>query len=287
MTRSAALIAVLALATAAAPAPIPEPSFAPTPQQVLGLIRARFRSHRPPPPFVTYAISRAQKTDRGFIDEVNTYTYHVWCRNLDRAALARQIYRLGAIGELEFQRPAFNEDRDPGPPTADIFAPAPLKKTTVFDVPTPEPIASEFPVIGRTRVAGDYDYHVDSLETEGPLLHLKVTPLRDPERNTLREVYAQKTTYEVTRLITHDRLFDEGDKKIYNVTFDMNLVLLQGTPVVTSIHGLVGSTADGADYTGDGKVVDFTFKDIKFPKTLPEWYFDPRSYARHRNDAPV
>lgn len=289
MIRFIALVTALAFTTAFAPSPPPDPgpAIALTPSQVLNRIRMQFRSHRPPPPYETYTMTRSQKTDRGYPDYAASYTYHIWTRTVDNASLARKIFRLGAIGDLEFQRPAFNEDRDPGPPTANIFAPAPLRKTTVFEVPTPEPIASDLRVIGRTATASDYDYHVDSLVTDGNLLHLKVTPLRDPERNTLREVFAEKNTYEVTRLITHDRLFDEGVKKVYNATFDTTVVLQQGVPVVTAIHGLVGSTADGDDYSGDGKTVDFVFKDIKFPSTLPDWYFDARSYARHQNDAPT
>jgi hypothetical protein len=295
MKRALALVALVLCALAAAPqaatspTPEPEPSFTPSPQRLLGLIRARFRSHRPPPPYVTYTLVRAQKTDRGFVDYVGSYTYHIWCRNLDRAALGRQIFRLGAIGDPEFQRPAFNEDRDPGPPTADIFEPAPARPTQISDVPTPEPANVPFQIIGRTTVAGEYDYAVDDVKIEGDQYHLILRPLRDPERNRLREVFANKDTYEVTRLITHDRLFVPDEKKIYNATFDVRVQMLQGTPVVTSIHGDVGSTAGGEEYSGDGKVVDFTFKDIKFPATLPDWYFDSRSYGAHKakGDLPV
>ena len=107
-------------------------------------------------------------------------------------------------------------------------------------------------------------------------------PIRDPERNRLREVYADKNTLELVRLITHDRLFDEGANKIYSALFDVKVSLLQGTPVVTSIHGIVG---DG--YDGDGKVVDYTYTNITFPTTLPAWYFDARSYAQHDSELPL
>jgi hypothetical protein len=286
-----ALIALVAVAPAPAPTPLPTPepeaSYTPSPQRILGLIRARFRSHRPPPPYETYTLIRTQKTDRGYPDYLGSYTYHIWVRNLDRAALARKIFRLGAIGDPEFQRPAFNEDRDPGPPTADVFQPAPKKPTTVFDVPTPEPTnGPALQVIGQTRVVGEYDYTVVDLKTEGNLLHLYLQPIRDPERNRLREIYADKNTYEVTRLIAHDRLFDY-DHQIYNVIFDIRFSMLDGIPVVTFIHGDVGKTAGGVDYDGDGKQVDFTFKDITFPTTLPEWYFNPRSYGSHMKELPI
>src|SRR5215469_7610256 len=67
----------------ATPTPIPMPS----PERMLFLIRRQFRSHRPPPPYVTYTLVRKQTLDDGFPDLVNSYTYHIWCRSTDRAAL--------------------------------------------------------------------------------------------------------------------------------------------------------------------------------------------------------
>jgi hypothetical protein len=275
--------ALLALVTPApAITPAPNPAYTPSPQRLLGLIRAKFRSHRPPPPFETYTMTRNQNTDRGFHDYADSYTYHIWVRNSDRAALGRKVLIAPAMGFPEFMRPAFNEDRDPGPPTADLFEPAPAKPHLVSEVPTPEPQATQLKQIGSVTVAGEYDYYVDKVAVEGDLLHLTLRPIRDPERNRLREVYADKNTLELVRLITHDRLFDEGANKVYGVIFDMKLALLQGVPVVTAIHGIVG---DG--YDGDGKVVDFTYTNITFPATLPEWYFDARSYAQHESELPL
>ena len=116
---------VLFLATALE-APVPARS-TPSPQRILGLIRAKFRSHRPPPPFVVYTIERKQNTSQGYPDYADSYTDKVWCRTVDRASLQRRVYRSINRGELTFNRPAFNEDRDPGPPTADVFEPAPVR----------------------------------------------------------------------------------------------------------------------------------------------------------------
>jgi hypothetical protein len=57
---------------------------------------------------------------------------------------------------------------------------------------------------------------------------------------------------------------------------------LQGIPDVTDIPGTVG---DG--YTGDGTVVDYHFRNIEFPATLPAWYFSAQQYAGHTDDAPL
>jgi hypothetical protein len=30
-----------------------------------------------------------------------------------------------------------------------------------------------------------------------------------------------------------------------------------------------------------------TFSDVRFPATLPDWYFQPKIYGAHRADAPT
>ncbi len=265
----------------------PEPAWTPpplrtlTPDRVLGVIRHVFRLHRPPPPYVTYTLVRKQMTNYGYPDYVNSYTYHIWCRTMDRAALERQVFRDDDRGPLQFVRPAFNEDRDPGPPTADVFEPAPVHPRPMSFVPTPEPATTPLPVIGSVVSYGESDYRVTSMDIEGGLVHLVLAARRDPERNRLREIWADKKTYELRKIIAHDRLFIGGTKDVYPVTFDYALGYVQGYLVVTDLHGVVGG-----DYPGDGKIVDFHFQEIQFPASLPSWYFDPGTYAYHQNDAP-
>jgi hypothetical protein len=264
-------------------APSPQATTTPSPQRLLGLIRLKFRSHRPPPPFEIYTIARKQNTDRGFPDYPNSYQERIWIRNLDRAALSRRILIVPAMGPPTFERPAFNEDYDPGPPTADLFEPAPAKPHPISDVPTPEP-TNAYQVIGRVVTVGEYDYNVTSVTPEGDQLHLVLEPIRDPERNRLRELWVNRDTLELTRIKSHDRLFVPGGPHgtdIYGVIFDIKIAMLQGIPVVTDIHGIVGD-----NFTGDGQIVDYTFRNISFPQTLPDWYFDARSYAQHQNDLP-
>jgi hypothetical protein len=277
------LALALALPTAAPvkPQTVPSPSGEPTPspQRLLGLIRLQFRSHRPPPDLETYTVTRSQKATNGFPDFANSYTKHVWVRNLDRAALTRLVFRDDARGPLTFDRPAFNEARDPGPPTADVFEPAPARPHPVEEVPTPEPRYTPLPVIGGVRAIFESDYRVDSVEVEGDELHLHIFPVRDVDRNRLRDVFCDKKTYELRKLIATDKLFVEKGP-VYPVTFTITMGVVQGVPVVTDIHGVVGG-----GYADDGKDVDFKFTDIAFPKTLPDWYFNPRTYASHANDA--
>ncbi|GAC1502684.1 MAG: hypothetical protein NVS1B14_07590 [Vulcanimicrobiaceae bacterium] len=249
--------------------PVPLPS----PEALLAKIRQVFRAHRPPPPFVTYTLTREQKTEQGYPDFVESYTYRVWCRTSDRAALGRRVYRDDYRGPLEFQRPAFNEPRDPGPPTADVFEPAPAHPHPIEFVPTPEPNATAVPLIGSVRSVGETQYRVTKVAHEGEQIHVSVTPIRDPERNRLRDIFVDAKTLELRKLVATDRLFIERGPS-YGAIFTITLGMLEGRPVVTDVHGEIG---DG--YVGDGQVVDFTFRDIAFPSTLPEWYFDPHAYA--------
>ncbi|MDQ6823693.1 MAG: hypothetical protein M3Z07_04275 [Candidatus Eremiobacteraeota bacterium] len=290
----AALLTVLPFsASASNPAPAAKrpnakhraltPTIAPSPlpsaERVLGLIRRTFRSHRPPPAYETYTLERRQLAENGYQDFVESYTYHIWCRTVDRACLGRKVFNDDYFGSLEFLRPAFNEARDPGPPTADVFEPAPIRSRPVEFVPTPEPTNAPL-IIGSVRALGEFEYKVKAMAVEGELVHLSLTPVRDPDRNRLREIYADKTSYELVKIIATDKLFvDRGP--VYPVTFTYTMSSIRGTPVVTDLHGIVGG-----GYTGDGVDVDYHFKDIAFPRSLPSWYFDARTYAAHKDDAP-
>jgi hypothetical protein len=279
-----ALVTLLALVAT----PEPEASASPTPQRLLGMIRAEYRSHRPPP-YETYTLIRKELATNGYPDPVNSYTKHIWVRNSDRAALTRFVYRDDARGDLTFDRPAFNEARDPGPPTADVFEPAPARPHPVAEVPTPEPNYTAPPLIGGVRALLEFDYTVTSVETVGDQLLLHVEPRRDVERNRLREIWCDKNTLELRKLVATDKLFVSGGgvgTRVYAVIFTITIGNVQGLPVVTDLHGVVGKDSDGNQYEGDGRDVDFQFRDITFPASLPAWYFDPRTYAQHQNEAP-
>jgi len=234
-----------------APAPSSSPAAAPAPESVLGSIAARFHARRVPP-FETYTLVRSQNAENGLPDFLNSYTRRMWVRNSDRAALSRDVLPDGTRGPLIFDRVAFNEARDPGPATADLLESASLS-----------------------------EYRVEAIETLGEIVHLRVRPVRDAGRNRLREVFADRRTYEVRKLIVADKLFVDRSTT-YPVTLTITMGTADGFPVIGNIHGSVGG-----GYNGDGKEVDFAFSAIAFPATLPDWYFDPRSYGRHGGDGPV
>lgn len=262
------------LAGTAQQAPTPLPS----PDDLLIAIRNQFRSHRPPPPFETYTLERRQQTRYGYPDYNDTYTYHIWYRSVDHGAMERKHFHLGAVGNLEFKRPMFNIADDPGPPTADIFEPAPVHTPAATFVPTPE--VSMPPIIATVRVKANYDYRVTSVKREGDQIHVSVSPKRDPDRNRLRELWVDAQTLDIQKLQATDKLFIQGGP-VYPVLFTLTFEMQQGIPVIRKIHGVVGG-----GYDDDGQTVDYEFNDIVFPKTLPDWYFNARDYSQHQNDAP-
>ena len=302
-------VAVLAVSLAApirtgAQAPTPSPQFTLppyqtlTPVRVLGLIRRVFRSHRPPPPYETYTLVRTQFTDYGpepgaspYPDPLGSYTKHYWVRNVDRAALTRQTFRDDAEGPPTFDRPALNEPRDPGPPTVDLFEPAPLHQhpNPMSYVPTPEPSGEPLKTIGSVVAVGESDYDVPQMTVERSLLHLVLRPRRDPERNVLREIWVDKKSYELRKVIAHDRLFD-GDDGIYPMVITYTLGYLQGQLLITRFHGVILPRVDpnGTQHvvSGIGSTIDIDFTDITFPSSLPAWYFDPAQYGQHLAEMP-
>lgn len=261
------------------------------PVRILGYARRVFREHRPPPAYEIYTMVRTQMTNYGYPDPVGSYTTKYWVRNSDRAALTRKIYRDDYEGDMNFDRPALNEATDPGPPTADLFAPAPLHQhaNPMDYVPTPEPTLEPLKTIGSVVAIGESDYDVPKMDVEGELLHLYLKPRRDPERNVLREIWIDKHTYELRKIIAHDRLFTP-DQGVFPVTFTYTLGYLDGNLVITHLHGIVEPRVDKGGtqtvYDGDGRTVDFDFKDISFPSSLPAWYFNPREYAQNKSQAP-
>jgi hypothetical protein len=273
-------------AAPAAPRVTATPIALPSPERLLFLIRRQFRSHRPPPPYVTYTLVRKQTLDDGYPDVVNSYTYHIWCRTTDRAALGRRVYRGSARGDLEFLRPSFNEPWDPGPPTADLFEPAPAHPHTSPReyVPTPEPTGSLPPTIASVTALGEFDYKVVKVATEGHLIHVSLQARRDPDRNRLRELYVDAKTLELQEVVATDKLFDDGH--VYPMVFSVTLGWMNNMPIVTHIHGTPTLEQD-AEYLGRDATVDYDFNDIVFPSSPPpDWYFEPRTYAQHVSDAP-
>lgn len=247
---------------------------------VFARAKAAFRAH-PRPDYVVYTLNRSEQVD-GQPSAVDTYRLRIWYRSGDRAAMARRLSAQTGPGPLQFLRVAFNQPTDPGPPTTDIFEPVPPHGGVL---PTPLP-REDLRTIQSVRVAGELDYRVVAAEAAGDAYHVWVTPLRDPDRNRLRELWIDVQTYDVRRAIATDRLYYYGESGSWDPDlFDMTLELQDGVPVIRRILSTTEVDADTKAY-GPHNRNDYKFEDIAFPQTLPAWYFHPEEYGFHTKDAP-
>jgi hypothetical protein len=122
---------------------------------------------------------------------------------------------------------------------------------------------------------------------EGNLVHVSLMARRDPDRNRLRELYADRKTLELKEVVATDKLYEEDSgHHVYAMLFTVTLGWMNGMPIVTHIHGTPTYEHD-AEYLGRDATVDYDFNDIAFPGSLPQWYFDPRSYADNVANAPL
>ncbi len=290
-TRLAAVLAVALACTAQSPAPgapaVPDGA-ALTGDLLLARIKTAFRSHLRPP-FVAYTVVRRDR-HAGVTDLDNSYTLKVWCRTADRSALVRRAWRGKAYGDLEHETVMFDRALDPGPPTADmfekrLFGPSPLDgaraNTARPAAPALAPLAAQEAMteIGRVS-AHDGDYRVDRVAREGAVLHVWLAPRTEPERNRLDEIWVDASNYDLRRALVRDHLyFDFGIQSIAE-EFDVRFRTGPGdVPLIASIHGY---TPGGASYE-----TDYTFENVTFPESLPDWYFAPKQYGMHRADAPA
>ncbi len=101
-----------------------------------------------------------------------------------------------------------------------------------------------------------------------PALHLKLTPLRDPETNRLRDVWVDPATYRTVQLNVQGLL---GGKPYDGVEWTVHYVLLEGRNYVQQI------VADAPLRFGLDTTVpkfEFDFVDYHFPKQVPRFTFN-------------
>jgi hypothetical protein len=285
-----ATLAVALACTAQSPAPSTAP---PTGDQIFARVKSVFRSY-PRPPYVAYTLVR-RDWHNGEPDLENSYTLKIWCRTADRSALARRVWRGKAYGDLQNITVMFDREVDPGPPTADMFekrlfgavaarrdrpSPAPEASAVPSGVvaPPPRDQTSPLPEIGRVG-ALDGDYRARRIARDGDLIHLWLEAKSDPERNRLDEIWVDATSYDLRRVLVRDHLYLGMGGAAIDDEFDVRFTPGPGgLPLIASIRG---ETRYGQFET------QYTFSDVTFPEALPEWYFAPKQYGLHKNDAPA
>ncbi|HTD36461.1 MAG TPA: hypothetical protein VK669_03010 [Candidatus Limnocylindrales bacterium] len=278
MKRAARVLAAFGVALAcAAQSPAPD---ALSGDQLLARVKAVFRAY-PRPPYVAYTLIRRDRHN-GVPDFENSYTLKIWCRTSDRSALARRAWKGKAIGDLQNITVMFDKEVDPGPPTADMFekrlfgalhARTDAASGAASTASTSEPLKE----IGRVS-ALDGDYRV-RFAREGELLHLWLVPKTDADRNRLDELWVDAQTYDIRRAKVRDHLYLGLTGQSLEDEFDVRFTPGPGgLPLISAIHGQT---------QWDQFETDYTFSDIRFPESLPIWYFMPQQYGLHRSDAPA
>jgi len=269
----AALTGVRAAAQMASPTP--------NGSAILVRVKAGLRAHDRPP-YVVYTLARHDHVN-GVPDFLNSYTLRVWCRTADNAALSRRARGAHAFGAAEFITPAFDKPIDPGPPTDDLLDVIRQTQGNATPTPTPDPAAPR--VIGSVSVVIETSYHVTYAGVDGNDHHLVLEARRDPDRNRLTDLYVDRTTYVLHRAIAHDHMYADG--RDIPERFEIDFGLLDGIPIITTIHGQTDyRTLDAADSGAPQHEVDYRFEDVAFPPTLPEWYFEPAQYGAHKAEFP-
>ncbi|MBD5654885.1 MAG: hypothetical protein IAI50_06855 [Candidatus Eremiobacteraeota bacterium] len=231
------------------------------------------------PRFVDYTIGREERSGDAIV-AAGTYTERVWYRERDGAALARRIEGGVASGPLLAERPTLDGDVDPGPPTADIFeAGGPPALAT----PAPS-TETGLKVLAAVSVRGEFDYRAFADGDEAGAVRLRLEPRRDPERNRLRELWIDARNGNVLRLRMRDRIYFATRASDVPGTFECREGLANGVWSLVSVASVadVSGAASGAAMPS----VRYRFEDVAFPASLPDWYFDAYTYAKHARDAP-
>jgi hypothetical protein len=264
----AAAVAFACAGAAAAPDRAPQ-----TPEQILGRAKAVFRAHARPP-YVVYTLVR-----RDFHSHMpnleDSYTLKIWCRASDRSALTRKVWNGEPYGAMQNVTVAFDGYVDPGPPTADIFERALFAKAT--PAPEPSPVGTGLLTIGGVVVTKEYDYRVTRATREAELWHLELEPIRDPYRNRIDDLWVDATSYEIVRARVRDHLYLGMTGQSLDDEFVITFAVRGGLPMIASIDGRT---------KWEQYETEYTYKDVSFPDALPDWYFDPPSYGKHKAEAP-
>lgn len=213
-------------------------------------------------PYMSYVMTHAQ-THEG--KAIGGYTLAVVERRVDRRSWNKTIDgTIGKLGAVTIGRhylipdaflPYRNENVPQGLlPDLDIGEQAPLH--TIAHV--------QSALSYKVTLVGD-----ERLKDCGAVAHLSLTPLRNPQRYNVRDMWVRRSDFELCRAVFASRLFkDEGEAKSYP---SIDTVELDGNGLITSyslfvqIHYLLGTYA----VTDNG-----TFSHIMWAKEEPAYLFD-------------
>ena len=143
--------------------------------------------------------------------------------------------------------------------------------------------ASPYRTIASVTASGGPAYEVTYAQIESGEWHLRVRPLHVPGTYILRELWADAATLELKKAVVADKLFILAGP-VYDQLDTLSFATVNGCEAITHIAARANFDQQPG---GDGLSVDYDFSNVTFPKTLPQWYFQPGSYGAHVSEAPV
>ena len=144
-----------------------------------------------------------------------------------------------------------------------------------FEATAPSPQPSPMRVIASVVAIESPPYQIadlgDTAIDDRPVYHLGLNPTHDPQRNVLRQIWVDKTTFLPVRYVALRTVLDAPEPFIYAITVDS---------AVIDDH-LVNVDAEGLSQDGLGRWRVFQ---ISFPDSEPDWVFNPAQWPRHNGE---
>jgi hypothetical protein len=295
MLRRVACVCLLAVASlgAAPPSgpdvPSPPPSPNPEAERVFAQIKGLWRQ-RSDVPYLRYGALIRYLHDGHVFDN----WWDAYYRTSDGAFSLMPLVdpdedrrRLGGVPFSVFGLTIFDTNPDAEPIRIDPPRISPVSsfgiagRVTVAPPPSPSPSSSDLLSLpappGTLRQIAEVqadtrEYQVDLVGNEelgsDETVHLKLTPLRDPDINRLRDVWADPDTFRTIQLNVQGLLSGEPyDKVLWTVRY----VEVNGRNYVQQIY------SDGELHFGLDTTVpkfEFDFVDFHFPTDVPQFTFD-------------
>jgi len=165
-----------------------------------------------------------------------------------------------------------------------------------------EPASGQLPTFGSgdgdlktiasvTAVSRDYSVRLLDLEQLpgcGLTAHLALTPIGDPERYNIREMWVRTSDFMLCRAIYRSHLFEVTGDHLQDVLVVDAVLGEDGT--IASWHSIYtfGATPFGMTSLGDGVTeVDGTFSRLEWSDDLPSYYFDETLWNEHTRMSPA
>jgi len=266
---------------------------------VVALAAAAVLASAPPGvPSADYIFSKAAKTARDnarpayityvmhevFVHHAKRleYDYRVWYRGDDGKGLMQNLSpgrRGGAETVFGYPFPfspdvnfLLNATPDP------VLTPVPASPT-----PTAQPGASGAKppaVLGVESVVSNRNYDVSFVGVENYLghavYHLALRAVRAERDHPLKDIWVDRTTFQVWK--AHAGASGNKGPAAGSISGQAEFAPMGTYWIVQRASG-DGQLRFG--FLSDSGHYEYVFSDIGFPASLPDWYFDPKSFARH------